>query len=157
MSAHAPWSLRAATVDDLDSIMGIETSVFLSDAWSRRTMRAELEGSHSYYLVAEDGGVAGYAGLFAPRGAREADIQTIAVAPQARRRGLGRALMTALIDEARARGARQLFLEVREDNPGAQTLYGALGFEQIAVRAKYYQPDGVDALVMRLDLAEEAA
>jgi [ribosomal protein S18]-alanine N-acetyltransferase len=162
-AAQPSVALRPATMADLDAIMGIETSVFRNDAWSRRTMRAELDGPHAYYLVAEDaaatgvGGIVGYAGLFAPEGAREADIQTIAVAPTARRRGIGRALMAHLIGESRGRGARQLFLEVRADNPSAQTLYGSLGFEQIAVREKYYQPDGVDAFVMRLDLAKEVA
>jgi ribosomal-protein-alanine acetyltransferase len=154
-------ALRPATLADLDAIMGIESSVFRSDAWSRRTMRAELDGPHGYYLVAEDAaapsGIIGYAGLFAPQRAHEADVQTIAVAPIARRRGIGRALMVRLIDESRSRGARQLFLEVRADNPTAQTLYGSLGFEQIAVREKYYQPDGVDAFVMRLDLGAGSA
>jgi ribosomal-protein-alanine acetyltransferase len=91
-----------------------------------------------------------YAGLLAPRGAIEGDIQTIAVAPAARRSGLGRTLMLALIGEARKRGAREVFLEVRADNPGAQTLYRQLGFDEIGVRPRYYQPDGVDAVVMRL-------
>ena len=58
--------------------------------------------------------------------------------------------MLALIAETRRRGARELFLEVRADNPGAQTLYRELGFEEIGVRPRYYQPDGVDAIVMRL-------
>jgi N6-L-threonylcarbamoyladenine synthase/ribosomal-protein-alanine N-acetyltransferase len=58
--------------------------------------------------------------------------------------------MLALIGEARKRGAREVFLEVRADNPGAQQLYRELGFEEIGVRPQYYQPDGVDAVVMRL-------
>jgi ribosomal protein S18 acetylase RimI-like enzyme len=58
--------------------------------------------------------------------------------------------MLALIGEARNRGAGEVFLEVRADNPGAQTLYRTLGFEEIGVRPHYYQPDGVDAIVMRL-------
>jgi ribosomal protein S18 acetylase RimI-like enzyme len=58
--------------------------------------------------------------------------------------------MLALVGEARKRGAREVFLEVRADNPGAQTLYRSLGFEQIGVRPRYYQPDDVDAIVMRL-------
>jgi ribosomal protein S18 acetylase RimI-like enzyme len=60
--------------------------------------------------------------------------------------------MVALLDEARSRDAAEVFLEVRADNPNAQQLYASLGFEQIAVRAQYYQPDGVDAHIMRLDL-----
>ena len=163
------WMLRRATEDDLDALMELERSTFETDAWSERSMRSEVTGQHGYYLVAVDpdapdgisgdgiGGegihgqrIDGYGGLLAPRGAQDADIQTIAVAPRARRHGLGRAIMNALVGEARRRGALQVFLEVRADNPGAQTLYRSLGFEEIGVRPRYYQPDGVDALVMRL-------
>ena len=150
------WQLRRATERDLEAIMDIERSTFVTDAWSVDTMRSELTGPHGYYLVAVpvDGTdrVDGYGGLLAPRGAGEGDIQTIAVVPGARRHGLGRALMQALIGEARHRGATEVFLEVRADNPGAQTLYRALGFEEIGVRPHYYQPDGVDAIVMRLSV-----
>ena len=145
--------LRRATLDDLDAIMELETSTFGSDAWSRGSMRSELGSRHGYYLVAKDSALAGYAGLLAPAGSAQADIQTIAVAPAARRQGLGRALMLALLDEARRREAVEVFLEVRADNPDAQQLYASLGFEQIAVRPQYYQPDGVDAHIMRLALA----
>ncbi|MHB1172566.1 MAG: GNAT family N-acetyltransferase, partial [Lacisediminihabitans sp.] len=81
-------------------------------------------------------------------------IRTIAVAEEARRGGLGRTLIQSLVTEARKRGAAQVFLEVRADNPDAQRLYQRLGFERIAVRARYYQPDGVDAIVMRLEVPE---
>ena len=138
--------------------MRLERDTFGSDAWSAESMRSELESPHTHYLVAHpldaSGEIDGYAGLLAPSGATEADIQTIAVAGRARRRGLGRTLMNALIAEARERGAREVFLEVRADNPGAIELYRGLGFEQLAVRAAYYQPDGVDALVMRLRLGQ---
>jgi ribosomal-protein-alanine N-acetyltransferase len=151
-------TMRRATLDDLDAIMQLETSTFGSDAWSRGSMRAELGSRHGYYLVAEgeprhpDAAITGYAGLLAPAGSGQADIQTIAVAPEARRHGLGRALMAALLAEARLRKASEVFLEVRADNPHAQALYTSLGFEQIAVRPQYYQPDGVDAHIMRLEL-----
>jgi len=162
--------IRRATLDDLDAIMDLETSTFTSDAWSRGTMRAELASPHGYYLVAEapaaeragadgpgepqhpDAVIAGYAGLLAPADSGQADIQTIAVAPDARGHGLGRALMVALLDEARRRRAHDVFLEVRADNPNAQALYFSLGFEQIAVRPNYYQPDGVDAYIMRWEV-----
>ncbi len=148
------WQLRRATEDDVAAIMALENATFVTDAWSERMMRSEIAGEHSYYLVAFEPerpeAVDGYAGLLAPRGSGEADVQTIAVAPHARRRGLGRTLMLALIGEARNRGAREVFLEVRADNPGAQALYRELGFEELGVRPRYYQPDGVDAIVMRL-------
>ncbi|WP_369798028.1 GNAT family N-acetyltransferase [Cryobacterium sp. MLB-32] len=90
--------------------------------------------------------------MLSPRGAPESDIQTIGVAESARGRGLGRTLMLSLINEARTRGARQVFLEVRADNPSAQGLYRSLGFEDLGVRKGYYQPDNVDAVVMRLNI-----
>jgi len=146
------WMLRVAGVDDLDAIMAIESATFASDAWSSDLMRAELENAHTYYLVAQGHGLEGYAGLLAPRGAGHADIQTIAVVEAARGRGLGRTLMNALLSEARTRAADEVFLEVRADNPTAQQLYQSLGFEQIDLRKNYYQPDGVDAIIMRLTM-----
>ncbi|WIB13662.1 GNAT family N-acetyltransferase [Curtobacterium sp. MCPF17_052] len=61
-------------------------------------------------------------------------------------------LFTELLDEARRRGVHEVFLEVRADNPVAQTMYTGFGFEHIATRPRYYQPDGVDAWVMRAAL-----
>lgn len=151
------WQLRRATGDDLDAVMAIETAVFAPDDWSRASMAAELSDGHGYYLVAfrpeAPEAIEAYAGLRAPRGSEQADIQTIAVVPEARRAGLGRVLMRALLAEARRRGAAEVFLEVRADNPGAQALYESLGFERIAVRPRYYQ-GGIDAVIMRLRLPE---
>ncbi len=151
------WQLRAATVDDLEAIMAIEESVFIEDAWSPAIMRAELADRNGYYLVAFPPGqpeqIDAYAGLRAPRSQPQADIQTIAVVESARRRGLGRVLMLRMIDEARERGAAELFLEVRADNPSAQALYESLGFEQLAQRPNYYGA-GLDAIVMRLTIPE---
>jgi [ribosomal protein S18]-alanine N-acetyltransferase len=149
------WTLRRATADDLDAVMAIETEMFPDDAWSPSTMAAEIAGEHGYYLVAEaeDRAVDGYAGLLAPRGGGQADVQTIAVVARARRRGLGRTLVTALLNEARRRGATEVFLEVRADNPGARALYEGLGFVEIAVRPRYYR-GGVDAVIMRLAVPE---
>ena len=150
------YELRVATSADVEAIMALETATFGSDAWSPESMSSELASRHTYYLFAFDpmdpAAIAGYGGLLAPRNSDDADIQTLAVSPAARRRGLGRAIVVALIAEAVARGAHQVFLEVRADNPSARALYDSLGFEQIAVREKYYQPDGVDAQIMRVTL-----
>lgn len=150
------WVLRAATLDDLDAIEALEAATFPSDAWSRQTLAAELAGVHGHYLVALDeaGGVLGYAGLLAPRGSGQADVQTIAVAEESRRRGIGAALLDALLSEARAREVAEVFLEVRADNPGAEALYASRGFIRIAVRPGYYQPDDVDAVVMRAGMRQ---
>jgi ribosomal-protein-alanine N-acetyltransferase len=151
-------STRLATPDDLDAIMALERASFPSDAWSDAMMGEELASSHGWYVVVEEGGrVIGYAGLRAPRGAADADIQTITIAAGARGRGRGRALLNALLDEAVRRGTRDVFLEVRADNPVAQQLYVSEGFAEVGRRPRYYQPDGVDAIVMKLDLRGWAA
>ncbi|UOQ57990.1 ribosomal protein S18-alanine N-acetyltransferase [Leucobacter allii] len=145
--------LRPATIDDLDAIWRIETEVFGAEAWSRAMMREELTAEHRCYLALaaeESGELLGYAGLLVV--GAEADVQTIAIAEPERGGGAGRRLMETLLAEAVARGAREVFLEVRADNPVAQSLYASLGFAEIGVRPKYYQPEGVDAVVMRLDL-----
>lgn len=150
------WQIRRATVADLAHILAIEQSTFGSDAWSAELLGSELASTNTHYIVATPVGapeiVEGYAGLMVPPGADDADIQTIAVAAEVRRMGLGRILVRALLSEARKRGVRQVFLEVRQDNPAAQALYLELGFEEIAIRPGYYQPDNVDAIVMKLDL-----
>ncbi len=146
-------STRVATLEDLDAIMALERASFPSDAWSDAMMREELASRHGWYVVVEEAGrLIGYAGLRAARGAADADIQTITIAAGGRGRGRGRALLTALLEEAARRGVRDVFLEVRADNPVAQALYRSEGFVEVGRRARYYQPDDVDAIVMKLDL-----
>ena len=146
-------TLRPATAADLDAIMLIENRSFPTDAWSTETMAAELDSPHGQYLVDEhDGSVIGYGGVRALQGSPDADIQTIAFLAEHRGAGRGRALLRALLATARDRGAREVFLEVRADNPAAAGLYLAEGFEEIGRRPRYYQPDDVDAIVMRRDL-----
>ena len=135
--------------------MALERASFPTDAWSEAMMREELTSPHGWYVVDEEAGrLQGYAGLRAVRRATDADIQTIAIAEAARGRGRGRTLLRALLEEAAKRDVREVFLEVRADNPGARALYESLGFAEIAVRPNYYQPDGVDAVIMRLALHE---
>ncbi|WP_396659077.1 ribosomal protein S18-alanine N-acetyltransferase [Microbacterium oxydans] len=151
-------TLRDATADDLEAIMAIENRSFPTDAWSSETMVAELVSPHGRYLVDEhDGEVIGYGGVRALLGSADADIQTIALLAEYRGHGRGRALLRALLAAAAERGAREVFLEVRADNPSAEGLYRAEGFEEIARRPHYYQPDGVDAIVMRMHLRHHAA
>ena len=142
--------LRRATAADVDAVIALEGLAYPTDAWSAESMASQLENADTCYLVAEqDGHIVGYAGLFAPRGAETAEVHTVTVAERLRRQGIGRRMLLALLDEAAVRGAAEVFLEVRVDNPAAQELYRALGFEAVGVRPRYYQPDGIDALVMR--------
>lgn len=86
--------------------------------------------------------------------AGEAELLTIAVLPLQRRKGLGRRLLQAFLQDARARGAEAAFLEVAADNPAAIGLYLAAGFARVGRRPGYYAaPDGaIDALCFRRDL-----
>ncbi|HTR69580.1 MAG TPA: ribosomal protein S18-alanine N-acetyltransferase [Mycobacteriales bacterium] len=147
--------MRAMRWWDIEAVMRIERAVFPDDAWTTTMFWSELAQRDSrFYLVEEgsDGDLVGYAGLCAYP-PHEAYVQTIAVAGPAQGRGRGAALLVALIEEATRRGAVHLDLEVRADNEVAQRLYRAHEFTAIATRRGYYQPGGIDAVVMRRELA----
>jgi ribosomal-protein-alanine acetyltransferase len=149
------YLLARAVLEDLPEMISWEGLLFGTDAWSPEVMVAELSHPASYYLVARpdgDDAIVGYAGLRAGNRGGDGDIQTVAVAPEHRGKGLGRLLVEALLSEARERLVSAVFLEVRADNDAARGLYASLGFQEIDRRTGYYQPDGVDALVMTLVL-----
>lgn len=133
-------------------IAALETQCF-SDPWSETSVRSELSNPLSLWLVAEeDGKVAGYVGSQSV--APEADVMNLAVAPEWRSRGIGRALMTALIAQLHSRGITALFLEVRVGNTPAQNLYRSLGFVEVGRRPKYYVNPTEDALILRKELTD---
>ena len=145
--------IRQATVLDLPEIMKLETASFDNDAWPEETFKSELAAKHTYYILAlEENVVVGYAGLSKLPGSDQADIQTIAVREDKRGLGIGKKLMDTLTLQATELGAKEIFLEVRADNSIAQKLYKLFGFKQIGTRKKYYQPDGVDAFIMKTDM-----
>jgi ribosomal-protein-alanine N-acetyltransferase len=167
--------LRAMVPADLVDVIALEHELFPDDAWTPETFAGEVAQPREsrLYLVAEvdagDGGVsdsdivsgrgavsgpvmAGYAGLMFIPGGTQADVLTIAVRPACWGQGIGSALLSALVTAARDRGCTEVFLEVRADNPRAHGLYLRRGFEELGVRRGYYQPSGMDAIVMRKDL-----
>jgi ribosomal-protein-alanine N-acetyltransferase len=97
--------------------------------------------------------------VLARNAAGEAEILTLAVAPEARGRGLGRALLRAAIIRAQEMGAQVMFLEVGADNPHALALYAGLGFAKVGTRKAYYSTPsgGTDALLLRLSLPAKFA
>lgn len=149
-------TLRGMILEDVAAVHALEQRLFPVDAWPLQMFVDELSQPETRsYLVAEGtAGIVGYAGLMCIEPI--ADVQTIAVVPEAEGRGIGSTLLATLIAEARRRGAADVLLEVRADNPRAQQLYVRFGFEQIHVRARYYR-DGVDALIMRLQLGAAGA
>ncbi len=146
---------------DLDAVVAIERASFAVDAWSVETFWSELaeRGSRTYLVAAESAPgsagtrLIGYVGIAVV--GDDADVQTLAVEPGRRSRGLGRTLLRRGLAVAAERGARQIHLEVRADNSAAISLYDAEGFRRTGKRRGYYRnPAGssVDAILMRRQL-----
>jgi ribosomal-protein-alanine N-acetyltransferase len=133
--------------------------ICFAEPWSPDSMSGILDMPGTVGLIAVDGdslapalrppGPAGYV-LWRVM-ADEAEILSVAVLPPWRRTGLGRRLMAAALEQARAAAATVMFLEVAIDNDAAQALYRGLGFVGAGIRKKYYAD--LDALVMRCELA----
>jgi ribosomal-protein-alanine N-acetyltransferase len=153
--ARTAVRLRPMTRSDMTAIMALEQQLFPEDAWTPQMFASEFAqpASHRLYLVAEDGNaLVGYAGMMFTGGS-QADVVTLAVNPARWGEGTGTALLMALVGEADKRGYEEVLLEVREDNPRARQLYRRHGFTEIGIRRGYYQPSGVNAVVMRKELA----
>lgn len=144
--------LRRARAEDLPAAVALEARCMHSAGWSEGAMRGELERACGAFYVLEDpnGALLGLAIGWAEAGTSE--VLDVAVDPERRREGLGRQLIEALQDAARARGAQESFLEVRVDNAPAIALYERLGYTRTGLRRRYYA-DGQDALVMGRTLA----
>ncbi|HEX3753494.1 MAG TPA: ribosomal protein S18-alanine N-acetyltransferase [Rhizomicrobium sp.] len=128
---------------DTRQLAELHTACF-SDAWSARAIADLLVTPNCFAFASEQGFI-----LARAVGA-EAEILTLAVAPAARRRGVGQALVTSAAAHARNLASAVMFLEVRAGNRAAIALYRRLGFLQVAVRKGYY--DGEDALVLKAAL-----
>jgi ribosomal-protein-alanine N-acetyltransferase len=148
--------LRAMTQDDVDAVLAVE-QVVQRFPWTRGNFADAL---NSGYLCrvdeTEEGGIRGYAILMP--GVDEAELLTIGVAQAEQRKGLGRTMLAGMLDMARARNMRRVFLEVRPSNVAAIALYRSAGFKEIGVRRGYYQNANAseDALVMACELMGEA-
>ena len=133
---------------DLAEIQPIEEDLFGPERWTDGMFRSELDAGHCYLVARDDdGALVGYAGLaiYPPEGW----VNNLAVRRDAQRRGIGAALLEALLAEAKRREVRMVLLEVAATNEPAQRLYQRYGFEVVAVRRGYYQPSNTDAWVMR--------
>ena len=140
---------------DLAAITRIHAASF-DDAWSTPMLRRIVAMPGAGGIVARDGigdEVVGFALSRIAGG--ECEILSLAVDPEHRRRGIGRALLVAAIDWATLAHATAVFLEVAEDNTAARQLYAAHGFKAVGRRPDYYKlKDGTlaDAITMRRDL-----
>ncbi|HET9253804.1 MAG TPA: ribosomal protein S18-alanine N-acetyltransferase [Pseudonocardiaceae bacterium] len=114
------------------------------DPWGQDVFLDALAAGHHYLSAREGPSLVGYAGL--SRAGAEAEVHTLAVDPAHHRRGIGRALLRAVLGHA---AGATVYLEVRTDNTSALELYRSEGFEVIGTRRRYYRPSGADAFTMR--------
>ena len=136
---------------DLDEVMAIESAIY-THPWTRGNFADSLHAGYECFTWRMNGELIGYFILMAAAG--EAHLLNLSVAQQHQRRGHGSALLHEAIAIARRRGAKNIFLEVRPSNRGAQDLYVRFGFRRIAVRRDYYPAHfgREDALVFSLSL-----
>lgn len=140
--------LRKARPGDLDAILRLEMSVFDGDQLSRASLRRFIVAPSAHLVVAHAKGcLAGYALTGFRKGSDKARLYSIAADPGSGLRGVGRALLEASEKAARRRGARDMLLEVREDNERAIGLYESRGYRRFDILADYYE-DGAAALRM---------
>jgi ribosomal-protein-alanine N-acetyltransferase len=142
--------LREAALEDAAALARVHAAAF-ADPWDAEVIGGFLRSPEVVGLIAEAPPAA--FGL-CRRIVDEAEVLTLAVAPEHRRRGLGGALLEAMASRARRAGAKALFLEVARDNDAGLALYQTAGFTEVGVRRAYYsRPTGaMDALVLRRDL-----
>ena len=149
--------LRLATLDDLQALVDLEALTFPEDPWTPFMLADELMSPASRYWIAADesGAPIGYGGVKV--GGDQADVMTIGVAPHARGRGAGAAILDALLDWARQAGAADIFLDVRPSNEGAIALYNSRGFVEIGRRPRYFRNPVEEAVEMRAPLTRAGA
>jgi [ribosomal protein S18]-alanine N-acetyltransferase len=145
------FRLESLRRKDLARCAELERILFPGDdPWRESAFAAELDAGHHYVGAYVDSGeLVGYAGIavLGTRRDAEATVHTIGVDPVWQGKGIGRALLRALLARA-DRFAAPVYLEVRTDNAAAIGLYEAHGFTRTGTRRRYYWPSGADAYTM---------
>lgn len=151
----ASWTVVPAQGALLEEVAAIEAATFGPSAWGRGDVLAAPGAPGALCLCALDRGrrVAGY--LFATLVADDLHINTLAVRPDCRRRGVAETLALALLERGRAAGAALCSLEVRASNRGAVALYRKLGFAAAGRRPRFYRAPDEDALILNLRLESD--
>jgi len=134
----------------LDEIMKIEAEAFTLP-WSRQSYEEviALDTVEMWVAKSEDE-VVGY--MLLQRIYEDMELHSFAVKSSWRKRGIGRKMLNKMVELGRGYGVKRVYLLVRSYNLPAKSLYESLGFKAIGVRKNYYQDDGADALVMRMNI-----
>jgi [ribosomal protein S18]-alanine N-acetyltransferase len=145
--------IRRMVKKDLDEVLAIERMSFPTP-WSRNLFEQEFLLPHAHLLTAAEGThphqVRGYLCFWLV--ADETHILNLAVHPEWRRQGLAARLLAYVVEFSRAKGAEEIFLEVRRSNHGAISLYRRFHFQPRGIRPRYYRDSGEDAILMALHL-----
>ena len=148
---------RHVRLSDLRKVLEIERASF-ADPWSREAFETSIEPQRMRFLVAEDGlddstgeqRILGY--VVALLLFDEAEIVNLAVAPSARRRGMGGLLLDRMSADLASDGVETLYLDVRESNSSARALYASRSFQEVGRRRGYYRHPTEDALLLKRTL-----
>jgi ribosomal-protein-alanine N-acetyltransferase len=142
--------IEAAPATASELLASLHARAFPKKPWSATEIAKLMENQAVFALMHGNGALPnGFVMAWAAAG--DSELLTVAVVPEARRRGVGAALVTSAGVAALVRGAASMHLEVAEDNEGARALYRKLGYEEAGRRHAYYAGEGgsVDAIVMR--------
>jgi len=139
--------LRGATAADVPQMMEIAGQAITAAQWSPEHYQQILSGNGLGLVLQENSHIIGF---ILGRGIAEAwEIENIAVAASERRRGLGSRLVEEFLQRIRSHGAREVFLEVRESNRAALSLYKKWSFIEVGRRKGYYHSPEEDALLLK--------
>lgn len=142
--------IRRMTLEDIPAVVEIENQCF-SLPWSEKSFEDSISRNDTIFLVCEDAPcITGYMGLYLSFD--EASVTNVAVSSAYRKRGYGEALVEAAKQVAKEAGAECIFLEVRQSNIPALSLYKKLGFEELGIRKKFYEHPVEDAIIMKVGI-----
>ncbi len=149
------WTILPALSGDAPVLAALHTACF-EDPWQAELIGRVLGTPGGFGMVARDRDeIVGFA--LCRSAAGEGEVLTLCVRQASRRHGIGRALVRAALDLAKARGLASLFLEVAENNAAARGLYADAGFEAVGRRSGYYRNASgiaVDALTLHCSLVQ---
>jgi len=155
MEPRGQFEIRRMMRTDLEEVLAIEKISFPAP-WSRGLFEQEFQFPHAHLLAAAEPAfperVRGYLCFWLV--AEETHILNLAVHPEWRCRGVGGGLLGYVVDYSRAKGAEEVYLEVRRSNYRAISLYRRFHFQPRGVRPRYYQDTGEDAIIMGLRLTD---
>ena len=146
-------TVRRATAEDVDALLQMENECF-TDPWDRRTFEGLISNPAVYFIIAENSGVPiAFGGMTVI--IDECEILNVAVRPEMRQKGIGRLMVNEILDVCRNLDVVTVFLEHRESNVAAASLYESMGFVPYGIRKRYYSSPTEDAILRNLNLSRK--